>query len=75
MSEVHPLFRMDDHGKSIPRGGATGHGRPVTTAKKLRGSLQVLQTKKINGAALTADLYTGVVTTAAGDIISITPTE
>ena len=74
-SEVHPLFRMDDHGKACREGVLHGTTDPSQLPKDLRGSSQALQTKKINGVALSTDLYTCMVTTAAGDIIPITPTD
>ena len=52
-----------------------GTADPSQLPRGLRGSLQALQTKKIDGAALTTNLYTGIVTTAVGGIIPITPTE
>ena len=66
---------MDDRGRAYREGGLQGMADPSQLPKDLRGSSQALQTKKVNGVALTAELYTGMATTAAGDITPITPTE
>ena len=74
-SKIHPLFRMGDHGNAYREEVLQGTADPSLLPSGLLGSLQALQTKKVDGVALSADLYTGVVTTAAGSIIPITPTK
>ena len=66
---------MGDHGKACREEVLQYTAGPSKLPSDLQGSLYALRTKEISGMALSADLYTDVVTTAAGDTISITPAE
>ena len=66
---------MDDQGKAYREEVLMGIADPSHLPRDLRGSLQALKTKTVDKVELTADLYTDVVTTSAGDIIPITPVE
>ena len=74
-ADTHPLFRRDDEGKTYREEVLNETADPTELPKNLRESLATLKTKKVDGITVTPDLYTGVVTTAAGDIIPITEQE
>ena len=57
---------MGDHRNVYREEVLKGTAYPPNLAKGLRGSLQVLHAKAVNGTSLTADLHTDKVTTAAG---------
>ena len=61
-STVHPLFCMDQAGKDYREEVLEGAADPSSLPKDLRGSLQALRTKTVDGVLLTPSLYTGIVT-------------
>ena len=70
-----PLFRMDQAGKDYREEVIEGATDPTSLPKDLRGSLQALRAKTVDGVLLTPSIYTGIVTNEGGKIIPISREE
>ena len=69
------MLYLYHEGKGYREKVLEGAADPTSLPKDLRGSLQALQTKTVDGVPLTLSIYTGILTGEEGEIIPISREE